>query len=94
MAKTKRKFGFSNGDKVMEKVTGYEGVITGTCFYLTGCNQYLVVGKQIDKSKEPLSMWYDEGRLELVSDSEVKASEVQGEENGCDILPNVGRKGF
>lgn len=61
-----RDFKFENGDLVRDIITEQEGVITGTCFYITGCNQYLVAQKQIDKSREPLSAWRDEGRLVLI----------------------------
>lgn len=87
---TKKTFKFSNGDKVKETVTGFTGTITGTCFYLTGCDQYLVADEQIDRTKEPISKWYDEQRLELV---ESKAVEIDNSEsgNGPDLpAPNKG----
>ena len=69
--KQTKEFKFSNGDKVEDKVTGFSGTITGTCFYITGCNQYLVAGKQHDKSREALSKWYDEQRLNLLEEQVV-----------------------
>ena len=87
-------FEFENGQKVREKITGFEGIITGTCFYLTGCNQYLVTAKVADMSKEPVAMWYDEGRLELMTDEVVvKSEEVIGKDNGPDRVPTQGRRG-
>lgn len=83
------KFKFSNGDKVKEIITGQEGTITGTCFYLTGCNQYLIV-RPHPNDEAPISSWYDEGRLELVEDNVVEEKEVQGEDPGCDIPPPIG----
>ena len=59
-------FEFSNGDVVREKITGFTGTITGTAFYLTGCNSYLVTAKPKDEFSEPNAIWYDEGRLELI----------------------------
>ena len=90
----KKEFKFENGQSVKEKITGFKGIITGTCYYLTGCNQYLITAKQVNESKEPIALWYDEGRLELIEDGvTVKAEEVVGEELGCDIAPTIGKRG-
>lgn len=88
---TTKKFKFSNGDTVKEKVTGFEGIITGTAFYLTGCSQYCVVGKSKDNAEAP-ALWFDEGRLELKHKGTIKDSDVQTEENGCDIAPPFGKR--
>ncbi len=60
---TTKKFKFSNGDKVKEKITGFTGTIIGTCFYLTGCNQYLIMPKCKETHKKPDGHWFDEERL-------------------------------
>lgn len=86
-----KEFKFENGDEVSEKVTGFKGIITGTCFYLTGCNQYLVTAKS-DQGKEPVALWYDEGRLYLIS-KPFKEKDVEAKDNGCDIAPPVGMRG-
>ena len=85
-------FKFENGDKVKEKVTGFEGIITGTVYYITGCNQYLITAKSQD-GKEPVALWYDEGRLELLPSGSIRPEDVSSDDNGCDLLPNVGLKG-
>ena len=90
---TKKEFKFSNGDEVTEKITGFKGTITGTCFYLTGCNQYLVVAKTKDEFSEAKSVWYDEGRLELKEAKKITEKDVEAEANGCDIVPNCGVRG-
>ena len=33
---------FAFGEKVRDKVTGFEGVVTGFVTYISGCDQYLV----------------------------------------------------
>lgn len=91
-SKFKKEFEFKNGDEVKEKVTGFKGVITGTAFYLTGCNQYLVTAKPKDEFSEPVALWYDEGRLEFL-ENKVKPEAVKGKEKGSDKIPNVGRIG-
>ena len=88
-----KNFKFSNGDLVQETITGFSGTITGTCFYLTGCNQYLVTAKPKDEFSEPTALWYDEGRLTLLTPSLFKESDVAAEDNGCDKTPPMGKKG-
>jgi len=88
-----RDFEFENGEPVKEKITGFEGTITGTVYYLTGCNQYLVTAKSKD-GKEPVSLWYDEGRLERNNDGTIiKPSTVEAKDNGCDLAPPMGKRG-
>ena len=87
-------FEFSNGDVVREKITGFTGTITGTAFYLTGCNSYLVTAKPKDEFSEPNAIWYDEGRLELIESNRFTEKDVEAVDNGCDILPPHGRRGY
>lgn len=93
MAKTTREFAFTCGDKVREKITGFAGTITGVAFYITGCNSYLVAAKPKDEFSEPVSLYFDEGRLELVEDKVVVAEDVRAGKNGNDKLPPGGRRG-
>lgn len=91
-----RNFKFNNGDKVSEIITGFVGVITGTAFYITGCNQYLVAAKPKDEFSEAVSIWYDEGRLNLLEPSTFNSGQVKADNNedGCDKLPPRGRRGY
>lgn len=82
-----------NGDLVREKVTGFKGIITGTCFYLTGCTQFLVTAKSKDDTSEATAIWYDEGRLELVKKQVISSDDVRKENDGCDIAPTIGKRG-
>lgn len=90
---TTKNFKFANGDQVKEKITGFAGTITGTCFYLTGCNQYLVTAKAKDEFSEGTGLWFDEGRLELIESNKFNEKDVEAVDNGCDKLPNIGRRG-
>lgn len=87
-----KEFKFKNGDEVIEKITGFKGTITGTCFYLTGCSQYLITAKCEKEGKEPVALWYDEGRLEYLQTA-VTEEDVKGIDNGCDIPPLIGMRG-
>lgn len=58
-------FKFKNGEKVIEKITDIEGIITGQGVFLDGTTQYLL--EWVDKNGVSNSKWYDEARLELSS---------------------------
>lgn len=47
---------------VKDSITGFMGVVTGRCDYITGCRQYCVTPKAI-KNKPGDSHWIDEDRL-------------------------------
>lgn len=55
------------GEKVRDKVTGFEGIATSRVEYLNGCVQYGVTPKiKVKDNKKPETEYIDEGRLELV----------------------------
>ena len=52
------------GSTVKEAITGFAGVATGRCEYLTGCTQILVQPEGLDKDgKKKEAHWLDEQRL-------------------------------
>ena len=78
------------GDIAKDKITGFEGVITGMASYLTGCEQYCIQPKIQDgnSGNYPEARWFDEGRLEVVYQGPLPYS-VKAEENGCDYLAPI-----
>jgi len=77
-----KKFKFKNGDVVTDKVTGFNGTITGSVYYITGCSRYLVTAKQKDEFTEAAAVWYDEGRLEYVETAVTEADVKADDNNG------------
>lgn len=59
------------GDKVQDKVTGYEGIATARVEYLNGCTQYGVSGKVDKDGKVPDVLYIDHSQLEVVVDKKV-----------------------
>ena len=51
-----------------DTITGFTGVAIGHCEYLTGCHQTLLQPTGTDPTKRPDSEWFDDQRLELVTD--------------------------
>ena len=68
------------GSRVRDKITGFEGITTGHCKYLYGCNQYNIVSRVKD-GKPSECFWFDDGRIELI-DEGIDAESVKGTDNG------------
>lgn len=75
------------GQKSKDKITGFEGVLTGKASYLTGCDQYLVQPAVKDGNFRE-GKWFDEGRLEVVGEA-FTAADVAADKNGCDTTAPV-----
>ena len=71
------------GREAKDKITGFQGIITGKAIYLTGCNQYVLQPKCEKAGSYPEANWFDEGRLDVVGDGLTK-EDVKGKENGSD----------
>lgn len=73
------------GATTKDKITGYEGIITGKCSYITGCDQYLIQ----PKTKEGTwveAKWFDENRLEQL-DSEIIVLDDDHKDGPCGSAP-------
>lgn len=72
------------GKQARDKITGFEGIITGKCYYLTGCHQYGIAAK-VQDGKIPDTQWFDQKRIEItgpgVTETEVKSEENPGGPN-------------
>jgi len=67
------------GDKVIDKITGYVGVVVSISTFLNGCVQYGVQGKVNKENNIPEPVGIDEQSLELVKS---KKKKVEKKENG------------
>ena len=54
---------FKMGTVKTDKITGFKGIITGICDYLTGCRQYCLQPKMCEDGTFVGAMWLDEDRL-------------------------------
>jgi hypothetical protein len=52
------------GKKFKDRVTGFEGVATGFCTYITGCSQVLLAPEISADGSLRDSPWFDQQRLE------------------------------
>ncbi len=60
------------GIKVKDKITGFTGIVTGMCDYLSGCNQALVQPTKCDGGKKPEAHWFDIQRLSVVDKKAIR----------------------
>lgn len=56
------------GATYKDKITGFKGVATGHCEYLSGCNQTLLAPPCDEKGALIDSQWFDDQRLQICSD--------------------------
>lgn len=71
------------GKKAKDKITGFEGILTAKCSYLTGCDQYGITPPVDKDGKRQEVQWFDEGRIEVIGDGFTPES-VKADNNGCD----------
>lgn len=76
------------GSKVKDRITGFEGIVTGRCEYISGCNQALVAPPVDKEGKHRDSQWYDEQRL-VVDTSAVLIVLDNGDTPGFDVQAPV-----
>jgi len=62
------------GAKVRDRISGFEGIVTGRAEYLWGCVQILVNPGQVKDSQPVTSTWLDEDRCEVIAE---QASELR-----------------
>lgn len=64
---------FDLGDKVKDKVTGFEGIVVGKTVYTTRCIHYAIQPIKLDEKNKPEDwQFFDTVRLELLNAGEVK----------------------
>lgn len=65
---TREGFVIELGQKVKDRITGFEGVVTGRCAYISGCDQALVTPPVDKEGKHVEAHWFDVQRLQVLPD--------------------------
>ena len=81
------------GKEVKDIVTGYTGIVTGKITWLFGCHQFNVLPKAAEDGTMKDGQWFDEGRLQILSDG-IRPQEVvadTGKRGGCTNYPKNSR---
>ena len=66
------------GKKGRDKVTGFEGIITGKVSYLFGREMYVLDPSSVTGRRLPESEWFDKDRIEIIGDG-ISPEEVHSE---------------
>jgi len=84
-------FKFALGSKLRDKVTGFEGVVTGRGDHISGCDTYGLQNQTLKDGAPQDLKWFDEPRLELVS-SDVLVVDDRDERTGADsTIPSAAK---
>jgi hypothetical protein len=75
----------SIGRPATDKITGFSGIITGRCEYITGCNQVLVTPKQSEGGALQEPRWIDEQRCNISKFNNEKIAIENRENPGFDV---------
>jgi len=70
------------GKRGKDKITGFEGILTSRCEFLTGCNRYHIQPTDLREGKPIEGIYFDEAQIQIIGEG-IKAEEVQGEERGA-----------
>jgi len=69
------------GQKVKDKITGFEGIVMATAQWLTGCDQCIVRPQMLKDGKTIESEWFDEARLEVIEGG-IDIKDLRSDESG------------
>jgi hypothetical protein len=70
------------GKKGKDKITGFAGILTSRCEFITGCNRYCIQPTELKDGKPIDGIYFDEAQIEIVSEG-ISPKEVTGKENGA-----------
>ena len=79
-------FKFDRGEKLRDKVTGFQGICISRGDHISGCNTYGVQPTMLKDGAPQDSKWFDEPRLESLGE---KMFEIDTREKrtGADSIP-------
>ncbi len=82
------------GNKVKDTVTGFQGIATGRTEWMYGCARICVEPQELHDGKPIEGQWFDEQRLEVISDDRPQVSKDSSATTGGPRRDPVQRKGM
>jgi hypothetical protein len=70
------------GDRVRDRISGFEGIVTGKHEYLYGCRRVTVSPTELKEGKRIESDWLDEDQVDLVESAVIPAPSSAPERGG------------
>ena len=71
------------GKRAKDKITGFEGILTSRCEFLTGCNRYCIQPTTLKDGRPIESMYFDEDQIEILTEEGISKKEVTGRKRGA-----------
>lgn len=65
------------GQKCKCKITGFVGIATARAEYLYGCVRVELTSNKIDKDGKPITLFIDEGSVEVIDDGLNKKKKIR-----------------
>jgi len=76
------KFKLELGLKAKDKITGFTGILTARCQFLTGCNRYCIQPTNLKNGSPIDSLYFDEDQIEIIGEG-ILAKSITGYEPGA-----------
>ena len=70
------------GKKAKCKITGFTGIISSRCEFLTGCDRYALQPTELKDGRPIDAIYFDEAQIEIISEG-IRPKDVQGEKRGA-----------
>lgn len=81
-------FKFDLGDRVQDKITKFEGIVTARSQWFNACNTYGVQSEKLDSSGKPLERaWFDEPQLALMKHKAIEQAPLKRRKTGGPAHP-------
>ena len=76
------------GQIAKDKITGFQGILTARCEFLTGCNRYCIQPQDLRDGRIIDSIYFDEDQIQIIGNG-ISAEDVQGDKKGaCSPCPS------
>lgn len=75
-------FLFELGSQAKDKITGFSGILTARCEFLTGCNRYCIQPIGLKDGIPIESQYFDEGLIEIIGEG-INPETVRVEKTGA-----------
>lgn len=87
-------FNIELGDEVKCKITGFQGIVTGYCKHLTGCDRISIQPPVKYDMRVPDAMWTDVATVDIIEKQKVKPSNVRETKKLGGPMTKVERRGI
>jgi hypothetical protein len=91
MSTSKDSYRFQRGDKLRDRVTGFEGIVVSRGDHISGCDTYGLQPSTLKDGVPQDCKWFDDPRLELVQVGVLPMIDTREVPTGADSVPQSTR---